>query len=35
VPDEIARVDDITLTTVIAKTGFSLPSVGFALQTSL
>lgn len=22
-PDEIARVDDITLTTVIAKTGFS------------
>lgn len=31
--DEI-RVDDITLTTVIAKTAFSLPSVGFALQTS-
>lgn len=25
--DEIARVDDISLTTIIAKTAFSLPSV--------
>ncbi len=33
--DEIARVDDISLTTIIAKTAFSLPSVEFALQTSL
>lgn len=33
VPDEIARVDDIT--TGIAKTGFYLTSVGFDLQRGL
>ena len=35
VSDEIARVDDISLTTIIAKIVFSFSFVEFALQTSL